>query len=55
MYAEYRKQFPKIGKRIATQQGEGKVLKHSILNSMISVELDDGKEVVVGLKDIKIL
>jgi cell fate regulator YaaT (PSP1 superfamily) len=55
MYAEYRKQFPKIGKRIATPQGEGKVLKHSILNSMISVELDDGKEVVVGLKDIKIL
>jgi len=55
MYAEYKKQFPKIGKRVATPHGEGKVIKHSTLNSTIVVELDDGKEVVAGLKDIKFL
>lgn len=53
MYAEYKKQFPKLGKRITTQQGEGKVVKHNTLNSTITIELDDGKEVSVSLKDIK--
>jgi cell fate regulator YaaT (PSP1 superfamily) len=52
MYLELKKNFPKLGKRVKTPQGEGKVLKHNALTSTISVLLDDGKEVTVSVKDI---
>lgn len=53
MYADYKKNFPKVGKRVTIPQGEGKVVKHNTLSSTLIVELDDGKQVAVGLKDIK--
>jgi cell fate regulator YaaT (PSP1 superfamily) len=53
MYADYKKNFPKVGKRVTIPQGEGKVVKHNTLSSTLIIELDDGKEVAVGLKDIK--
>lgn len=53
MYADYKKNFPKVGKRVTIPQGEGKVVKHNTLNSTLIIELDDGKQVAVGLKDIK--
>lgn len=51
-YVSYKKNFPKIGKRVKTPQGEGKVAKHNALQSTLSVQLDDGKEVTFPLKDI---
>jgi len=54
MYSEFKKNFPKIGRKVTVSQGEGKVIKHNTLSSTIVIELDDGKEVTVGLKDIKI-
>jgi cell fate regulator YaaT (PSP1 superfamily) len=51
-YMDYKKGFPKVGKRITTPQGEGKVVKHNTLNSTFTVELEDGKEVTLGLKDV---
>ena len=54
MYSDYKKNFPKVGKKVTIPQGEGKVVKHNTLNSSMIVELDDGKEITVGLKDIKI-
>lgn len=53
MYVEYKKEFPKVGKRVTLEQGEGKVIKHNPLSSTITVELDDGNLVNVTLKDIK--
>jgi len=53
MYADYKKNFPKVGKRVTIPQGEGKVVKHNTLSSTLIVELDDGKQVTAGLKDIK--
>jgi len=53
MYMEYKKDFPKIGKKINLLQGQGKVVKHNTLNSSITVELEDGKEVTVLLKDLQ--
>lgn len=53
MYMEYKKEFPKIGKKVTLEQGEGKVIKHNPLSSTITVELDDGNLVNVTLKDIK--
>ncbi|MBP8625873.1 MAG: stage 0 sporulation protein [Syntrophorhabdales bacterium] len=53
MYTEYKKEFPKIGKKVMLQQGEGKVIKHNPLNSTIVVELENGNIATVSLKDIK--
>jgi cell fate regulator YaaT (PSP1 superfamily) len=52
MYMGLKKDFPKLGKRVNAPQGEGKVVKHNTLNSTITVEFDDGKEVTLPLKDI---
>jgi cell fate regulator YaaT (PSP1 superfamily) len=52
MYVEYKKGFPKLGKRIKIPQGEGKVIKHNALTSSITVELEDGKEIIMQAKDL---
>lgn len=52
MYVEYKKGFPKLGKRIKIPQGEGKVVKHNTLSSSITIELEDGKEITLPAKDI---
>ncbi|HOV89865.1 MAG TPA: regulatory iron-sulfur-containing complex subunit RicT [Syntrophorhabdaceae bacterium] len=53
MYTEYKKELPKIGKKVMLQQGEGKVIKHNTLNSTLVVELENGNLVTVSLNDIK--
>ncbi len=52
MYLQLKKNFPKLGKRVKTPHGEGKVLKHNALTSTVSVLLDEGKEITVLVKDI---
>jgi len=53
MYADCKKNFPKVGKRVTVSQGEGKVVKHNTLSSTMIIQFDDGKEVTVELKDVK--
>lgn len=55
MYMDYKKGFPKLGKRIKLPQGEGKVVKHNTLNSSITVEIDDGKEITVTATELQAL
>ena len=54
-YLEMKKNMPKVGKRIKTPEGMGKVVRLNILNNTIIVVLDDGgeeKEIPVdSLKD----
>jgi cell fate regulator YaaT (PSP1 superfamily) len=52
MYLQLKKNFPKVGKRVKTPHGEGKVLKHNALTATVSVLLDEGKEITVAVKDI---
>jgi len=52
MYVNYKKDFPKLGKRITIPQGEGKIVKHNTLSSTVTIELDDGKEITLPIKDI---
>jgi cell fate regulator YaaT (PSP1 superfamily) len=52
MYMDFKKGFPKLGKRIKLPQGEGKVVKHNALASSITVELEDGKEITLSAKDL---
>lgn len=54
-YLSYKKGFPKIGKKVVVPQGEGKVIKHNTLNSTLTIHLDDGKDVTLPLKDIRLL
>ena len=52
-YSELRKDLPKVGKRVITPQGPGKVMQQSIINQRLKVTLDDGKEVEVGSDEIR--
>ena len=52
MYLQLKKNFPKVGKRVKTPQGEGKVLKHNALTATVTVLLDEGKEATIPVKDI---
>jgi cell fate regulator YaaT (PSP1 superfamily) len=52
MYAQFKKDFPKVGKRVATRFGDGKVVKHNTLYGTFAVQLDDGKEMLLMVKDL---
>ncbi len=53
MYVELKKDFPKVGKRVTTPQGEAKVIKNNVLIQTVTVETGDGKEVTFPVKDVK--
>jgi cell fate regulator YaaT (PSP1 superfamily) len=52
-YTEMRKDLPKVGKRVVTAQGAGKVIQQNIINQKMRVALDEGKEIEVGLDEIR--
>jgi cell fate regulator YaaT (PSP1 superfamily) len=52
-YMEMKKGMPKVGKRIMTSQGPGKVLRQNILRGVVAVELEGGKEIEIDLKEIR--
>jgi cell fate regulator YaaT (PSP1 superfamily) len=55
MYVELKKDFPKVGKRVTTPQGEAKVIKNNVLNRTVTVETGEGKEVTFPVKDVKVI
>ena len=55
MYVDMKKDFPKVGKRVVTPQGEGKVVKTNVLTRMVIVEMADGKEVALPVGDVKLV
>jgi cell fate regulator YaaT (PSP1 superfamily) len=52
-YTELKKDLPKVGKRVVTPQGAGKVIQQNIINQKVRVALDDGKEIDAGLAEIR--
>ncbi len=54
-YVSLKKNFPKIGKRVKTPQGDGKVVKHNALTGTISVQLDEGKEITLAYNEVSSL
>jgi cell fate regulator YaaT (PSP1 superfamily) len=44
-YKELKKQFPKIGKKITTPEGSGKVIRHNAIRDRVAIRLQDGREV----------
>ncbi|MGD0230496.1 MAG: regulatory iron-sulfur-containing complex subunit RicT [Syntrophorhabdales bacterium] len=53
MYVELKKEFPKVGKRVMTPQGEAKVIKNNVLNRTVLVETGEGKEFTFAVTDVK--
>ncbi len=51
-YLEKKKDLPKVGKRISTRLGKGKVIRQNVLNRTVTVELEEGGEVTVHASEI---
>jgi cell fate regulator YaaT (PSP1 superfamily) len=52
-YTELRKDLPKVGKRVVTPQGPGKVAQLNVINQKARVTLDSGEDADVGLGEIR--
>ena len=52
-YCEYRKGLPKVGKRVTTSHGEGRVTRQNIMGRTVTVELQSGEEVSISGEDIQ--
>ena len=52
-YIEMKKGMPKVGKRIITPEGEGKVVRQNVMEKRVVVALSDGREVEFGLFDLE--
>ncbi len=51
-YESVGKHVPKVGKRVRTPQGEGKVIRQNLLKKVLTVWLDSGEEVEVSTDDV---
>jgi cell fate regulator YaaT (PSP1 superfamily) len=52
-YIEMKKGMPKVGKRIITPEGEGKVVRQNVMEKKVVVAFSDGREVEFGLFDLE--
>ena len=53
-YVEMKKGMPKVGKRIITPEGEGKVVRQNVMEHRVVVALDDGREIEFGASDLSL-
>lgn len=52
-YRLLKKGLPKIGKKITTEKGIGKVIRHNVIGNRIAVRLEDGLEVDLPISAVK--
>jgi len=52
IYSQLRKDFPKLGKRIKTKFGQGKVIRQNILAQTVTLQLEDGAEMTLNVSDL---
>jgi len=52
-YAELRKGLPKMGKRVITQSGEGRVVEVDVLKQRVRVSLTSGESAVFGAGEVE--
>lgn len=53
VYLELKKDLPKVGKKIVTKAGRGKVVRQNVLSQTITVELEEGGEITLHVSEIK--
>lgn len=52
-YERVKKGFPKVGKRVRTREGEGKIIRQNVLRESLTVALDSGGEIDFHVKDLE--
>ena len=52
-YTELKKDRPKVGKRVVTPKGPGKVVQLNVINQRVRVALEGGEEEEFGLDEIR--
>ncbi|MCL4504189.1 MAG: stage 0 sporulation family protein [Deltaproteobacteria bacterium] len=52
VYQEVRKHLPRVGKRVQTPEGEGKIIRYNLIRETVTLELEDKRELEVALKDL---
>ncbi len=52
-YMEMKKNFPKIGRKLKTEDHEGKVIRHNVLAQSIVIRNNDGQEIEIDIDKIK--
>jgi cell fate regulator YaaT (PSP1 superfamily) len=52
-YAELKKDRPRVGKRVVTPRGPGKVAQLNVINQKVRISLDSGEEEEFGLDEIR--
>jgi cell fate regulator YaaT (PSP1 superfamily) len=51
-YQEIRKHLPRIGKRIQTPEGEGKIIRYNLVRETVTLVLEDNRELEVPIADL---
>ncbi|MCF8084196.1 MAG: stage 0 sporulation protein [Deltaproteobacteria bacterium] len=51
-YDRVRKRLPKVGKRVRTREGEGKIIRQNVLRESLTVLLDSGTEMEVPAPEL---
>ncbi|MBL7172137.1 MAG: stage 0 sporulation family protein [Desulfobacteraceae bacterium] len=51
-YEKVTKRLPKVGKKIITKEGEGKIIRQNVLKETLTVALDSGSELEVQVRDL---
>lgn len=52
VYEEHQKALPRVGTRVVTAKGQGRVLAHEILARKLLVEFEDGRRLPVDLDEV---
>ncbi len=51
-YMESKKGMPKLGKKIDTPMGRGRVIRQNIINKTVTINLDSGSEIEFTMEDL---
>lgn len=51
-YMELKKDLPKVGKRVQTRAGKGKVIRQNVLNKTVTIELEEGGEITLHATEL---
>jgi cell fate regulator YaaT (PSP1 superfamily) len=52
IYCDLKSEFPSIGSVVETEKGRGRVVRQNMLKECVTVQLEEGKELDVGLVEI---
>ncbi len=51
-YEKIKKKLPKIGKKVRTKDGEGKIVRQNVLKETLTISLESGDEVEIPARDL---